>query len=219
MDLVSLSVRRPVAIGMLVVAMVIFGAVSFTRLPVNLLPEISYPTLTVETRYPGAAPAEVESLVTRPIEEAVGILAGVRRLTSRSRSGLSQVTLEFGWDDNMDLATLDAREKLDLVTLPRDVDKPRLLRFDPSTDPILRLGLTGSDDLAELRRIAEDLDSRGREVDALDVWREAQAIDPGHPAMAAFPTQRHTNWQWWELVHGAAAMTNLVLDYLATAKK
>jgi HAE1 family hydrophobic/amphiphilic exporter-1 len=166
MDLVSLSVRRPVAIGMFVVAMVIFGAVSFTRLPVNLLPAISYPTLTVETRYPGAAPAEVESLVTRPIEEAVGILSGVRRLTSRSRSGLSQVTLEFGWDANMDLATLDAREKLDLVTLPRDVDKPRILRFDPSADPILRLGLSGSDNLAELRRVGED-----------EIKKDLEAID------------------------------------------
>jgi hydrophobic/amphiphilic exporter-1 (mainly G- bacteria), HAE1 family len=156
MSLVTLSVRRPVTIGMMVVAIVIFGAVSFTRLPVNLLPEISYPTLTIETKYAGAAPAEVESLITRPIEEAVGIISGVQRLTSRSRSGLSQVTLEFAWKTNMDLATLDAREKLDLVTLPRDAEKPAILRFDPSADPILRLGLSGSGDLARLRMVAED---------------------------------------------------------------
>lgn len=156
MSLVTLSVRRPVTIGMMVVAIVIFGAVSFTRLPVNLLPEISYPTLTIETKYAGAAPAEVESLITRPIEEAVGIISGVQRLTSRSRSGLSQVTLEFAWKTNMDLATLDAREKLDLVTLPRDAEKPAILRFDPSSDPILRLGLSGSGDLARLRMVAED---------------------------------------------------------------
>jgi hydrophobic/amphiphilic exporter-1 (mainly G- bacteria), HAE1 family len=156
MSLVSLSVRRPVAIGMLVVATVIFGAVSFTRLPVNLLPEISYPTLTIETKYAGAAPAEVESLVTRPIEESVGIISGVQRLTSRSRSGLSQVTLEFAWKTNMDLAALEAREKLDLVTLPRDAEKPAILRFDPSADPILRLGLSGTGDLSRLRMVAED---------------------------------------------------------------
>ena len=156
MSLVTLSVRRPVAIGMMVVAVVIFGAVSFTRLPVNLLPEISYPTLTIETKYAGAAPAEVESLITRPIEESVGIISGVQRLTSRSRSGISQVTLEFAWKTNMDLATLDAREKLDLVTLPRDAEKPAILRFDPSSDPILRLGLSGGGDLARLRMVAED---------------------------------------------------------------
>ncbi|MEI6668738.1 MAG: efflux RND transporter permease subunit [Acidobacteriota bacterium] len=157
MSLVTLSVRRPVAVGMLVVAVAIFGAVSFTRLPVNLLPEISYPTLTIETKYAGAAPSEVESLITRPVEESVGVISGVQRLTSRSRSGLSQVTLEFAWKTNMDLATLDAREKLDLVTLPRDAQKPAILRFDPSSDPILRLGLSGAGDLAAVRRIAEDV--------------------------------------------------------------
>jgi HAE1 family hydrophobic/amphiphilic exporter-1 len=156
MSLATLSVRRPVAVGMLVVAVAIFGAVSFTRLPVNLLPDISYPTLTLETRYAGAAPAEVESLITRPIEESVGIISGVQRLTSRSRSGLSQVTLEFAWDTNMDLATLDAREKLDLVVLPRDAEKPAILRFDPASDPILRLGLSGAGDLGRLRQVAED---------------------------------------------------------------
>ncbi len=156
MSLVSLSVRRPVAIGMCVIGIVIFGLVSFTRLPVNLLPQISYPTLTIETRYAGAAPAEVESLVTKPIEESVGIIGGVQRLTSRSRSGVSQVTLEFLWKTNMDLAALEAREKLDLVTLPRDAEKPTILRFDPSTDPIMRLGISGGADLARLRQIAED---------------------------------------------------------------
>jgi HAE1 family hydrophobic/amphiphilic exporter-1 len=156
MSLVTLSVRRPVAVGMLVVAVAIFGVVSFSRLPVNLLPEISYPTLTIETKYAGAAPSEVESLITRPVEESVGVISGVQRLTSRSRSGLSQVTLEFAWKTNMDLATLDAREKLDLVTLPRDAEKPAILRFDPASDPILRLGVSGTGDLAVVRRVAED---------------------------------------------------------------
>ena len=126
---------------MFTVAVAIFGIVSFTRLPLNLLPDISYPSLTVETRYQGAAPAEVESLLSRPIEEAVGVISGVKRLTSRSRAGISEVTLEFLWDTNMGFASLDVREKLDLVQLPRDADKPTLLRFDPSSDPILRLGI------------------------------------------------------------------------------
>lgn len=154
--MIKWSIRRPVAVGMFVVAVVIFGVVSFSRLPLNLLPDISYPTLTVETRYAGAAPGEVETLITKPVEEALGVIAGVQRITSRSRSGLSQVTLEFLWKTNMDVAALDVREKLDLVTLPRDADKPRILRFDPATDPIMRLGLAGEGDLGRLRQFAED---------------------------------------------------------------
>ena len=161
---VDACIERPVSVAMFTIAIAIFGIVSFTRLPLSLLPDISYPTLTVETQYPGAAPAEVESLVTRPLEESVGVISGVQSLTSSSRAGISEVTLEFAWKTNMDFAALDVREKLDLVRLPRDTSKPTLLRFDPSSDPILRLGLSGSSDLAFLRQFAEeeikkDLDS------------------------------------------------------------
>jgi len=139
---IDFSVRRPVTVSMVTVAVVLFGLVSFQRLPINLLPDLSYPSLTVETKFPGAAPAEVESLVTRRIEEAVGILAGVRRISSRSRPGLSQVTLEFAWDREMALASLDVRQKVDLVRLPEDAEKPTILRFDPASDPMMRLYLT-----------------------------------------------------------------------------
>ena len=91
---IRFSVKRPVTVSMFTVAVVMFGMVAFQRLPINLLPDLSYPSLTVETRFPGAAPAEVESLITRRVEEAVGILSGVRRISSRSRPGLSQVILE-----------------------------------------------------------------------------------------------------------------------------
>src|SRR2546426_7208311 len=143
MSLIEFSLRRRVTVTMGAIALVVFGTVAFTRLPINLLPNISYPSLTVETRYQGAAPAEIESLVSRPVEEAVGVVAGVQRLTSVSRPGLSQVTLEFGWGRNMDFAALDVREKLDLVRLPRRSGKPIVLRLDPNNDPILRLYLTG----------------------------------------------------------------------------
>jgi HAE1 family hydrophobic/amphiphilic exporter-1 len=154
---IDFSVRRPVTVSMFTVAVVLFGLVSFQRLPINLLPDLSYPSLTVETRFPGAAPSEVESLVTRRIEEAVGILAGVRRISSRSRPGLSQVTLEFAWGRDMALASLDVRQKVDLVTLPKETQKPAILRFDPSTDPILRLYLSDGSNLYRLRYVAEEL--------------------------------------------------------------
>jgi HAE1 family hydrophobic/amphiphilic exporter-1 len=157
MKSIDFSVRRPVTVSMFTVAVVLFGMVSFQRLPINLLPDLSYPSLTVETRFPGAAPSEVESLLTRRIEEAVGILSGVRRISSRSRPGLSQVTLEFAWGRDMALASLDVRQKVDLVILPKEVQKPAILRFDPSTDPILRLYLTDGSNLYRLRYVAEEL--------------------------------------------------------------
>ncbi len=165
MKSVAFSVRRPVTVSMFTVAVVMFGLVAFQRLPINLLPDLSYPSLTVETRLPGAAPGEVESLVTRRIEEAVGIISGVRRIGSRSRPGLSQVTLEFDWGREMPLATLDVRQKVDLVRLPREVERPQILRFDPASDPILRLYLTGGGlggsepgaRLYRLRYVAEEI--------------------------------------------------------------
>ena len=157
MRIVEFSLNRRVTVSMTAVALVLFGLVAFTRLPVNLMPDLSYPSLTVETRLPGAAPAEVEILVTRPIEEVVGVVGGVQRLSSLSRPGLSEVTLEFGWGSNMDFAALDVRQKLDLVVLPRDADRPVLLRFDPANDPVMRLYLTGGDSLYQLRYTAEEL--------------------------------------------------------------
>ena len=157
MGLIEFSLKRRVTVSMFAVALVIFGFVSFTRLPINLLPDLSYPTLTVETKFAGAAPEEVETLVTRQVEELVGIVAGVRRLTSVSRPGLSQVTLEFNWGRNMDFAALDVRQKLDLASLPREAEKPLILRFDTSNDPIMRMYLTGGKNLFQLRYVAEEV--------------------------------------------------------------
>ena len=157
MRLIEFSLRRRVTVSMVAVALVLFGVVAFSRLSVNLLPDLSYPSLTVETKLQGAAPAEMESLISRPIEEVVGVVSGVKRMTSVSRPGLSQVTLEFEWGRDMNFASLDVRQKLDLVRLPRDAEKPVLLRFDPANDPILRLYVTGDDDLYQLRYVAEEI--------------------------------------------------------------
>jgi HAE1 family hydrophobic/amphiphilic exporter-1 len=157
MRIVDFSLRRRVTVSMTAVALLLFGVVAFTRLPLNLMPDLSYPSLTVETRLPGAAPAEVEALVTRPIEELVGIAGGVQRLSSVSRPGISQVTLEFGWGRDMDFAALDVRQKLDLAALPRTAERPVLLRFDPANDPVVRLYVTGGDSLYQLRYVAEEL--------------------------------------------------------------
>jgi HAE1 family hydrophobic/amphiphilic exporter-1 len=162
MTLAQFAIRRRITIAMATLAVALFGAVALGRLDVNLLPDLSYPTLTVRTELPGAAPTEVENLVTRPIEEAAGILGGVRSLRSVSASGRSDVTLEFSWGTDMDLAAIEVRERIDLLQLPPEAERPLLLRFDPATEPVLRLalvdtGTASADDarLMELRRHAD----------------------------------------------------------------
>ncbi len=156
MKLVDLSIRRPVSVFILAVAAVVFGAVALERLPTDLLPDITYPSLTVRTTYEGAAPVEVESLVTRPVENAVGVVSNVVRVSSSSRPDVSEVTLEFAWGTGMDLAALEVRERLDVLELPVEAERPVLLRYDPALDPIVRLGVTGGDDLIRLRLVAEE---------------------------------------------------------------
>ncbi|NIP18784.1 MAG: AcrB/AcrD/AcrF family protein, partial [Gammaproteobacteria bacterium] len=140
-----------------------FGVVAFGELATDLLPDITYPSVTVRTTYEGAAPLEVESLITRPVENAVGVVNNVVRVISSSRADVSEVTLEFGWGTNMDLAALDVRERLDVLILPAEAERPILLRYDPSLDPILRLGLYGDEDLVHLRLIAEEQVKRSLE--------------------------------------------------------
>lgn len=159
MSIVDVAIKRPVTVWMFTFAVMLFGLVGLSRLAVNLLPELSYPTLTVRTNYIGAAPAEVEQLITKPIEEAVGVVKGLRKISSVSKAGQSDVLLEFEWDVAMDITSLEVREKLDLIRLPLDVEKPLILKFNPSLDPIIRLGLQTSDNsvagLTKLRTFAE----------------------------------------------------------------
>ena len=156
MKTVQFSIRRPVTVTMLFVAIAVFGVVSYDQLALNLLPEISYPTLTIRTRYEAAAPAEVESLISRPVENAVSVVSNVVRVSSVSKPEVSDVVIEFSWNTQMDFAALDVREKLDLVQLPLEADKPILLRYDPSTDPIMRVSVTGSPRLAAIRYQGEE---------------------------------------------------------------
>ena len=156
MRLVEFSTRRPVTVFIFAVAAVVFGVVAFDDLAVDLLPDISYPSLTVRTELEGAAPIEIESLITKPIEDAVGVVNNVVKVSSSSRADTSEVTLEFSWGTDMDFAALDVRERLDVVRLPLDAEKPVLLRYDPSLDPILRIGLYGDADLVRLRLVADE---------------------------------------------------------------
>ncbi len=165
MKVIRYAVTHPVTVWMVTLAAVVFGLTALGRLDMRLLPEIRYPTLTVQTDFPGTAPVDVENLVTRPLEESVGVVAGLRRVHSISQSGLSQITLEFDWGTPMDYAALDVREKIDLVRLPREAAVPMLLKYDPAQDPVLRIGLSGSATLVQLRGTADDV--LKKEIEAL----------------------------------------------------
>ena len=164
MSLVELSTRRRVTVAMVTFTFVLFGFIALRDLKVNLLPDLSYPTVTVRTEYTGAAPAEIETLITEPVEEAVGVVKNLRKLKSVSRTGQSDVVLEFAWGTDMDQASLEVRDKLDVLRLPLEAKAPVLLRFNPSTEPVMRLVLTtpeksnGSEqaELMRLRRYADD---------------------------------------------------------------
>lgn len=176
--IVGFATRRRVTVAMVTVTLVLFGLIALGHLKVNLLPDLSYPTLTVRTEYTGAAPSEIETLVTEPVEEAVGVVKNLRKLSSVSRTGQSDVVLQFAWGTDMDKASLDVRDKMEALQLPQEAKAPVLLRFNPSTEPIMRLVLSpknaARDDrdalrqLGEIRRYAdEDLKKKLEPVDGV----------------------------------------------------
>lgn len=158
MNISHLSVKRPVTVLMLVLVVVILGAVSLSRLPIDLFPEIEAPVLAVVTRYEGAGPYEVENLISRPLESVLGSVSGVTGISSVSQKGLSIVVVEFEWGTDMNFAALDARESVDLIEamLPDEADAPMVMKFNVNSMPIMQMVLVGNKQPHELRAIAED---------------------------------------------------------------
>ncbi len=159
MRLAKFSIDRPVALLMFYVAVVLLGIVSLRQLGVDLLPNISYPRLSVVTRFPGVAPEEIETLVTTPLEAAVSRIPGIRRVESISKEGVSYMTLEFSWGTDLEFTMLHTREALDGARdgLPEGAEKPTIIRFDPQSKPIMVLAISGESDLLELKEFAEEL--------------------------------------------------------------
>jgi HAE1 family hydrophobic/amphiphilic exporter-1 len=154
------TVRRPVATTMGAVLAFLFGALSFRDVPLDLLPDLTYPAITVEIPFAGASPQEIESLVVRQVEDAVAVVQGLVRLRSTCLGGQARISLLFRWGTRMDLAALEVREKLQSLELPDGAQVPRVLRFDPTLDPILRFAVTLPDadetELIRLRQLIED---------------------------------------------------------------
>ncbi|HOD81510.1 MAG: Cobalt-zinc-cadmium resistance protein CzcA [Planctomycetes bacterium ADurb.Bin126] len=176
MSISGFSVHRPVFTVMTGLIVVILGIVSLTRLPIDLMPDVTYPTLTVSTKYENASPEEMEQLITRPIEEAVSAVPGAEQVTSISVEGTSNVRVRLAWGTDLDAAANDVRDRLDRVIprLPEEADRPMLLKFDLANYPVLILGVSSKLDPVRLQRILEDevkyRIERVPGVASLDIW-------------------------------------------------
>ncbi|RXT13708.1 efflux RND transporter permease subunit [Ammoniphilus sp. CFH 90114] len=159
MNLSEFSIRRPVTVWMILIAMIIFGLISIPKMAVDLYPELNVPVAVVVTSVDGGTPAEVEKLVTKPIEEALGSVEGVDQISSNSVEGASQVIVQFKWGKDLDQATLDMRDKVDQVRgmLPDSAKAPLILKLDPNSQPIIIVALNGDKDLTELKGYADDV--------------------------------------------------------------
>ncbi len=176
MKLNEFSIRRPVFTVMLTLAVITIGVVSLSRLPIDLMPEIVYPTLNISTSYPNTGPEEIEQLITRPIEEAGSSVPGVEEVFSVSSEGRSTVRAMFSWEVDLDAAADDVRERLDriLPRLPEDINRPMLRKFDPAMFPILILGAFSNLDPIQTRKIIDEQIAYRIErvpgVASVDVW-------------------------------------------------
>ncbi len=157
MKISYLAIHRPVTTTMFFLIVVLFGIVSFIRLPIDLMPDITYPAITVSTDYEHVGPEEIEQLITRPIEETVSSIQGVEKITSSSVEGNSRVRVAFIWGTDLDNAANDIRARVDRVRsrLPEDAESPVIYKFDLNQFPVLFMGVSGRLDPVEMRDLVE----------------------------------------------------------------
>jgi HAE1 family hydrophobic/amphiphilic exporter-1 len=186
---------------MVVLIVILLGTVSLLRLPIDLMPDISYPTLSISCTYENAGPEEIEELITRPIEEAMSAVPGVEEVSSVSVEGRGTVRVTFSWGTDLDAAANDIRDRLDRVVqrLPEEADRPTLRKFDLASFPILILGASSKLDPIQTRQIIEDQVKYRLErvpgVAAVDIWggleREIHvSLDPAKINALAIPLDR-----------------------------
>ena len=158
MNISSLAVKRPVTVIMITLIVAILGAISLTKLPIDLLPEIEVPVVIVSTTYSGVGSQEIENLISKPLENSVSTASNLKNLKSVSSEGSSLIIAEFVNGTDMNFAALEMREKVDFVKrfLPTDADAPMVIKIDPNAMPIIQLALTNGDDLAKLQTLGEE---------------------------------------------------------------
>ena len=158
MFLAAASTRRPIAMSVLIIALTFFGLLALRNMGNDLLPQVEVPFVTVSVTYAGATPDELETSVTRKIEDAVAQVEGIKHITSTCLNDFTQVLIEFELDRDVDVAAVDVREKIDLIQddLPEAADKPEILKYDINATPVVTLALVGTQSLEELYDYADD---------------------------------------------------------------
>ncbi len=176
MNISEFSIKHPIFITMIILVVIVLGLISFTRLPIDLMPDITYPTLNVFTSYPNTSPQEIEQIITRPIEEALSSVPGVEEIFSISSQGSSVVRVMFFWGTNLDEASNEIRERLDRIIsrFPEEVQRPTLRKFDPAQMPVLMIGVLSELDPIQVRKIIDEQISYRLErvpgVASVDIW-------------------------------------------------
>lgn len=177
----KLAVDRPVTFVMVTLIVIGFGLFGLSRLSLNLYPDVSFPTITVYTTYEGVAPEDIETLITRPIEEQVGSVSGLRRVRSLSSQGASVIKLYFNWGTDIFIAETDVRKQLDFArrAVPQDADQPIVFSYDPNQEPVIVLALSSPvRNPSELRTIAtQQLEQRLERISGIAAAETAGGLE------------------------------------------
>ncbi|MFY9558414.1 MAG: efflux RND transporter permease subunit [Blastocatellia bacterium] len=174
--LAEICVRRPVFATMLIMTLIVLGVFSYNRLVVERFPRVEFPTITITTRFPGAAPQEVETEITDKIEEAVNTISGIDELRSTSSEGVSLVFVAFDLERNLDDAAQDVRDKINraLPNLPRTIEQPTIEKLDPDASPIMTISVASSRNLREMTEFADKV--LRRQIESVNGVGQVQII-------------------------------------------
>lgn len=158
MKLPEFSVNRRITVLMLTILILILGGISFSKLGLEMFPDMDYPVISIITTYDGASSQDVEETVTKPIETAIATVKNIKNLKSESMENSSLIMVEFNWGTNLDFAAQDLRDMIDQIAdyLPEDVSRPLVMKFSLAQMPILMYGVTGGEDTYQLRKTLED---------------------------------------------------------------
>ncbi len=188
MNITDLAIKRPLAVSMIFLGIIIFGVLSVTKLPVDLFPNVTLPMMIVLTTYPGAGPEEIETMITDPLEKSIGTVNNLDKITSRTQENVSNILLQFAWGTDLDAAANDVRDRIGFITpyLPNDVETPLIFKFDVSQQPVVMYTIAGDIDPLELEKIGNDIADRLQRVNGVaasyatgGTFREIQiALDP-----------------------------------------
>ncbi|HOW23522.1 MAG TPA: efflux RND transporter permease subunit [Sedimentibacter sp.] len=157
--LAKFSVKKPVTITMIILMMIVIGAVSYSKLQIDLLPQMDLPYVMVQTSYQGAGPEEIENIISRPLEQTLSTVENIEDIISISSEGSSLILMQFAFNTDMDEIMLQIRERIDIIKgyLPEGTSSPLALKLDPNAIPIVQLAVSSKGDLYTTQKIAEDV--------------------------------------------------------------